>query len=494
MINLDLNKQALANNIKQAKENNVIIPTFKQMKDPEANVQDKIKAKLADVGLWDINPLNLFRVTWKNEPKDSGGKYSALPNFIELPKKLTGVDARIICMVGKYFPTGCHKVGPSVGCLVPRLVTGQFDATKQKAVWPSTGNYCRGGAFNSKLLAVKGVAILPEGMSRERFDWLRTIADEVIATPGTESNVKEIFDKVHELRATRGSEVMIFNQFEEMGNYLWHFNTTGNAIETAYESIKTPKSRLAGVCLTSGSAGTLASADYLKTKYPGVLLAVGEALQCPTILDNGFGAHRIEGIGDKHIPWVHNVKTSDMAIAIDDNDAMALLRLFNDPAGKEYLEKEIGMSKDEISVLSLMGISGIANMLMTIKMAKYYELTADDVVATVLTDSGVMYESRLEELDEEEGKYNTAKAGADYSRCLAGQGTDNMLELTYAERKRVHNLKYYTWVEQQGRTVDELNAQWYDQEDAFVSVQRQADEIDELINAFNEEAGVLKSL
>lgn len=494
MINLDINKQALANNVKKAKENNVIIPTLKQMRDPEANVPDKIKEKLGSVGLWDINPLNLFRVTWRNEPKESGGKFNALPNFIELPKKLTGVDARIICMVGKYFPTGCHKVGPSVGCLVPRLVTGQFDATKQKAVWPSTGNYCRGGAFNSKLLAVNGVAILPEGMSRERFDWLRTIADEVIATPGTESNVKEIFDKVHELRRTRGDEVMIFNQFEEMGNYLWHYNTTGTAIEKAFESVKGKNGRLAGVCFTSGSAGTLASGDYLKSKYPGMLIAVGEALQCPTILDNGFGAHRIEGIGDKHIPWVHNVKNSDMAIAIDDNDTMALLRLFNDPAGKEYLEKEIGLSKEEIDQLSLMGISGIANMLMTIKMAKYYELTADDVVATVLTDSEVMYESRLAELEEEEGKYSALKASADYSRCIDGQGIDNMLELTYAERKRVHNLKYYTWVEQQGRTVDELNDQWYDQEKAFISVQKQADEVDELINAFNEETGLLKSL
>ena len=483
MINLSINKEGLASNIKKARENNVVIPTIKQMKNPAENVPESVQAQLKNVGLWDVNPLNLFRVTWKNEPKESGGGFGG-PNFVELPKKLTGVNARIIAMVGRYFPTGAHKVGPSVGCLVPRLVTGQFDATTQKAVWPSTGNYCRGGAFNSKLLAVESVAILPEGMSRERFDWLATIADEVIATPGTESNVKEIFDKTHELRRTRGDKVMIFNQFEEMGNYLWHYNVTGDAIQSAFKSLGAGLN-LAGVCFTSGSGGTLASGDYLKNQYPGLRIAVGEALQCPTILDNGFGAHRIEGIGDKHIPWVHNVKNTDMAIAIDDNDCMQMIRLFNEPVGKEYLEKEIGLSKDEIKALAYMGISGTANLLMAIKFAKYYELTDKDVVATVFTDSVDMYGSRIEELREEQGAYTAENAARDFGACIAHQSTENMLEMGMAERKRVHNLKYYTWVEQQGRTVDELNAQWYDQEDAFFSVQRQADEVDSLIEEFN---------
>ena len=483
MINLSINKEGLASNIKKARENNVVIPTIKQMKNPAENVPESVQAQLKNVGLWDVNPLNLFRVTWKNEPKESGGGFGG-PNFVELPKKLTGVNARIIAMVGRYFPTGAHKVGPSVGCLVPRLVTGQFDATTQKAVWPSTGNYCRGGAFNSKLLAVESVAILPEGMSRERFDWLATIADEVIATPGTESNVKEIFDKTHELRRTRGDKVMIFNQFEEMGNYLWHYNVTGDAIQSAFKSLGAGLN-LAGVCFTSGSGGTLASGDYLKNQYPGLRIAVGEALQCPTILDNGFGAHRIEGIGDKHIPWVHNVKNTDMAIAIDDNDCMQMIRLFNEPVGKEYLEKEIGLTKDEIKALAYMGISGTANLLMAIKFAKYYELTDKDVVATVFTDSVDMYGSRIEELREEQGAYTAENAARDFGACIAHQSTENMLEMGMAERKRVHNLKYYTWVEQQGRTVDELNAQWYDQEDAFFSVQRQADEVDSLIEEFN---------
>jgi cysteine synthase len=369
-------------------------------------------------------------------------------------------------------------------------VTGQFDSTAQKAVWPSTGNYCRGGAFNSKLLAVESVAILPEGMSRERFEWLSKIAGEVIATPGTESNVKEIFDKTHELKETR-KDVLIFNQFEEMGNYLWHYNVTGSAIAEAFESIKSRDGNFAGVCFTSGSAGTLASGDYLKQRYPQSRIAVGEALQCPTILNNGFGAHRLEGIGDKHIPWVHNVKNTDMAIAIDDNDSMALLRLFNEDAGKEFLIKEAGLKPEEVNVLAYMGISGISNMLSAIKFAKYYELTGKDVVATVLTDSVEMYRSRIAELREEEGEYRSIDAAADFAASLQGEGTGNMLELTYTERKRVHNLKYYTWVEQQGRTAEELNDQWYNQDETFLAVQKQAAEIDALIDEFNKRTGLL---
>jgi len=492
MIDLTICKESLDKNIKKARENNVILPTFSQMRHPETNIPEKIKEKLKGIGLWDINPLNLFRITWKNERKMTGGLYSG-PNFIELPSALTGVDAKIICMVGKYFPTGCHKVGASFGCLVPRLVTGQFDSSTKKAVWPSTGNYCRGGAFNSKLLACESVAILPEGMSRERFDWLRTIAGETIATAGTESNVKEIFDKTNELRATR-DDVMIFNQFEEMGNYLWHYEVTGNAIGEAFSNLNVAHKNslnFAGICLMSGSAGSLAAGDYLKQVHPNFKIAVGEALQCPTILNNGYGDHRIEGVGDKHIPWVHNVRNTDMGIAIDDNDSMALMRLFNEPAGKAFLTDEIGMSKEDVEHLAYMGISGISNMLCAIKFAKYYELTDKDVVATVLTDSVEMYISRLEELTETEGEYTPIKAAIDYAASIQAAKTDNLIELTYAERKRVHHLKYYTWVEQQGRCVEELNDQWYRQDKTFESIQKQAEQVDKLINEFNEAVGLV---
>lgn len=482
MINLTKNPEILARNISKAREQGIVVPTFAQMRDPSL-VPGEIKERLKSTGLWDIDPANLFRITWKNEQKESGGLFGG-PNFIELPSSLTGVPARIIALVGKWFPTGCHKVGASIGCLAPRLVTGQFDAVNQRAVWPSTGNYCRGGAFNSKLLGLRGVAILPREMSRERFEWLESIGAEIIATPGCESNVKEIFDKTNELKADPGC--MVFNQFEEMGNHLWHYEITGNAIAEAFESMGIQGGNLAGACFTTGSAGTIGAGDRLKELYPKVKIGAGEALQCPTLLDNGFGGHRIEGIGDKHVPWIHNVRSTDMVIAIDGNDSFDLLRLFNDPEGKTYLKRELGVEPELVEQLSWLGISGIANVLCCIKMAKYYELTEKDVVATVLTDSAEMYGSRIEELEARDGGYTATKAAVDHALHLASVKTDNLLELTYTERKRVHNLKYYTWVEQQGKTAEELNALWYDCENTWEAVHKQAAEIDELINEFNE--------
>lgn len=488
MIDLTVHRQGLEHNIRIARENGVVIPTFENMIHPET-VPQPIRDRLTHVGLWDVDPANLFRITWKNEPVPTGGLYRSAPNYIELPPALTGVPARILCLPGKWFPTGCHKVGASFGCLAPRLVTGQFDASSQKAVWPSTGNYCRGGAFNSKLLGVHGVAILPAGMSQERFDWLASIDADVIKTPGCESNVKEIFDKTNEL--SRDPSCMIFNQFAEMGNHLWHYKVTGAAVAEAFEDAKRPGDRLAGACFTSGSAGTIGCGDYLKEVYPAMKLAVGEAVQCPTILNNGFGDHRVEGIGDKHVPWIHDVKNTDMVVDVDDNDAMALLRLFNEPAGKAQL---IGAGVDPqlVEQLSLMGISGIANVLCCIKLAKYYELTGHDVVCTVLTDSADMYRSRLAELTQQLGEYDAKAAAYDFALHLMGLKTDCMAELGYYDRKRVHNLKYYTWVEQQGKTTDELDALWYGTE--WADVHSQADALDELIRAFNEETGVLKGL
>ena len=491
MIDLTVHRDVLARNIQKARENGVIIPTFENMRNPET-VPEAVKERLRGVGLWDVNPLNLFRITWKNEPAEAGGLYRDVPNYIELPPALTGVKARIVALVGKWFPTGCHKVGASFGCLAPRLVTGQFDAGYHRAVWPSTGNYCRGGAFNSKLLGVKSVAILPAGMSRERFEWLSQIAGEVIATPGCESNVKEIFDKTHELR--QEPDCMIFNQFEEMGNHLWHYQVTGRAIQEVFEAVRRPGDKLSGACFTSGSAGTIGCGDYLKEVYPGLKLAVGEALQCPTILNNGFGDHRIEGIGDKHIPWIHNVKNTDMVIDIDDEDSQRLLRLFNTPEGQAYLKNELGLDDELIEKLTWLGISGIANVLCCIKMAKYYELTENDVVATVLTDSAVMYQSRISELNEMHGAYNAHEASLDHNLHMLGLKTDSMMEMTYVDRKRVHNLKYYTWVEQQARDVKDLNALWYDTKNTWDAVHAQAKDLDDLINEFNEATGLLKAL
>jgi cysteine synthase len=485
-IDLTVHPDRLERAVQRARERGIIIPTFAQMKDP-TRIPEKIREQLKQTGLWDVTPVNLFRITWKNEPKPFGGLYGGV-NFIEFPSSLTGVPARIIALVGKWFPTGAHKVGAAFGCLVPRLVTGQFDPTTQKAVWPSTGNYCRGGAYDSALLGCQSIAILPEGMSRERFEWLSRIAGEVIATPGSESNVKEIFDKCWELRRS-GEDLMIFNQFEEFGNYLWHYEVTGHAMEEVLHSALGSNDAYRGVALTTGSAGTIASGDYLKQLYPTSKIIASEALQCPTLLQNGFGAHRIEGIGDKHVPWIHNIKNTDIVVAIDDNDVVKIMRLFNEPAGQEYLQRK-GVPVEIIEQLDLLGFSGIANVLSAIKFAKYYELTGNDVVLTVLTDSMELYNTRIEEYREQFGEFTPADAAEAFAGALHGVRTDALLELSYAERKRIHNLKYYTWVEQQGKTYEEIQAQWYDP-NYWTDIQRQVGEIDAKIEAFNRMVGLL---
>lgn len=484
LIDLEVNEEQVLKTVESARERNIIIPTIAQMKDPN-KIPQEIKDKLSKTGLWDIDPVNLFRISWYNQPVKEGGLYNSLPNYIEIPEKISGVKARIFAMSGKFFPIGAHKVGASYACLVPRLVTGQFDPKFHEAVWPSTGNYCRGGAYNSTLLGCKSIAILPENMSKERFDWLKNVAGEVIATPGCESNVKEIYDKTWELRRTRDN-VVIFNQFGELGNHLWHYEVTGNAMASIIDHEKGENGRVAGICLTSGSAGTLGSGDFIKDKYPGAKLAVGEALQCPTLLNNGFGDHRIEGIGDKHVPWIHNVKNTDMIIAIDDNDSLAMFRLFNEPAGQEYL-RGLGVSEELIEKLTWVGISGAANILSAIKFAKYYELGEDDMILTVLTDSAEMYQSRLEEMKEERiSEYDEKDAIGDHSKCVLGVRTDSMEELSYMDKKRIHNLKYYTWIEQQQYELKELNAQWYDYDNYWGRLHKMGSELDKLIEEFNE--------
>jgi hypothetical protein len=485
MIDLTIQEEQLERTVQRARERNIIIPTFEQMKNP-SSVPDRIKEELQHVGLWEIDSRNLFRITWKNEPVERGGGFNGV-NYVELPPSLTGVPARVVALVGKWFPTGAHKVGATFGCLVPRLVTGQFDPTWQRAVWPSTGNYCRGGAYDASLLACESIAILPEGMSQERFDWLSKVAGEVIATPGTESNVKEIFDKTWELRETR-QDVVIFNQFDEFGNHLWHYEVTGHAMEEVLNREMRAGDSYRGVVLTSGSSGTLGCGDYMKEVFPTSKVAASEALQCPTLLQNGFGAHRIEGIGDKHVPWIHNVKNTDMVMAIDDEACMSLVRLFNEPAGRAHLVKQ-GVPEKLVGKLDLLGISSIANLLSSVKFAKWYELGPEDIVLTVFTDSMELYQSRLKELREQQGEYSGTNAAVDYERYLLGTTVDYVEELDYWSAKRIHNLKYFTWIEQQGKELDELNAQWYDS-GYWDEVHAQVHDIDALIKSFNARTGL----
>ena len=480
--------EPLENTVRRCRERNIIIPTYEEMAHPE-KILDGIRKELTSIGLWDLNPRNLYRISWKNEPVEHGGAFGHV-NALEIPREMTGVETRIIFLIGKYFPTGSHKVGATFGPLVEKLVRGTFDPTQQKAVWPSTGNYCRGGAYDSHLLACPCIAVLPEGMSKERFEWLEKIGAEVIATPGTESNVREVYEKCFELKRERGDEVVILNQFDEIGNSIWHYVCTGQAIEEVFEKVKRGRQRLTALFLTQGSTGTLACADYLREKYSRLKVCAGEALQCPTLLLSGHGEHRIEGIGDKHVPWIYNVKTTDMVAGIDDDSCLRLMRLFNEPSGRHFLAAR-GIPEELVNRLDLMGISSIANLIGSIKMARYYEMNQDDIIFSVATDSMELYQSRIEELREEKGAYTEVQAAVDFETCLMSLKTDHMHELSYWDKKRIHNLKYFTWVEQLGKDVEELDRQWSDEEYWREKYQSYR-EWDKLIREFNERTGLRK--
>ena len=439
-------------------EAGVVLPTFAELADP-TSIPSDIAGRLAQVGPDDAHGLNLFRVHWYNDAARSG--VAAVPGYVELPPELTGVEARIVLALGDRFPMiGAHKVLAAYGCLAPRVVTGQFDPSTHRAVWPSTGNYCRGGVAISRIMGCRGVAVLPEGMSEERFSWLdEWVADpgDIIRTLGSESNVKEIYDKCAEL--DRDPEQIIFNQFCEFGNHLVHRLCTGRALGHIYEDIRrrAPGARLAAYVSATGSAGTLAAGDHLKEQYGSKTIAV-EALECPTLLYNGFGEHNIQGIGDKHVPYIHNVMATDAIVGVSDGATDSLGLLFHTEVGRAYLAERHGLSPGAIEGLSHLGLSSIGNALAAIKLARYEGYGPDDVVITVATDGAAMYGTEWDKILQARfhGSFAALDAAETWGRYLAGASTDHVLEMTRVDRERVFNLGYFTWVEQQGVSVDEF--------------------------------------
>jgi cysteine synthase len=433
---------------------------------------------------------NLWRVHWYNDAARTAR--SSVPGHLVLPRELTGVDAPIVVLIGRRFPMiGAHKVLAAYACLVPRLVTGQFDPARDRAVWPSTGNYCRGGVAISRILGCRGVAVLPAGMSRERFDWLRAwVSDsgDIIRTPGTESNVKEIYDRCAEL--ARDPDNVILNQFSEFANYLIHYHCTGRAFDRVFRQLWTSHRgyRLAAFVSATGSAGTIAAGDFLKTLHRSRTVAV-EALECPTMLCNGYGEHNIQGIGDKHIPLIHNVMNTDAVVGVSDQASDALNHLFHSGVGRRYLTGRRQIDPDVVSEFEGIGISGLANIVASIKLARHFDLGPDDVVMTVATDGASLYETerRAYESRRYPHGFDEVNAGEAFGRHLDAIAGDHVLELGHVERKRIFNLGYYTWVEQQGISVDDFDRRG-DQR-FWQGLVETIPAWDRLIDEFNDEVG-----
>jgi cysteine synthase len=339
----------------------------------------------------------------------------------------------------------------------------------------------------SRIMGSHGVAVLPEGMSQERFDWLagwvREAAD-IIRTPGTESNVKEIYDKCAEL--DRDPDTVIFNQFSEFGNHVAHYALTGRAVEHVVETLQAqdPDLRLRAFVSATGSAGTIAAGDYLKERHGSLTVAV-EALECPTLLRNGFGEHNIQGIGDKHVPLIHNVMATDIVVDVSDRATDNLLLLFDTEVGREHLRQRMGVPESIIELLPAFGFSSICNVLAAIKVARQQRLGPTDVLATVATDGADMYATELERIVARDhgGSFDASAAGEVRAAYLDAIDTSDMLECSREDRERMFNLGYYTWVEQQGIAIEEFEAR---RDPGFWTGMRSiVNEWDAMIEAFN---------
>lgn len=422
------------------------LPTLKELQHPDAQPEEL--RRRASSASDPLDPIHLFNITWRPDGQ--------VVHRV-LPKALTGVDCNIVVMSALHFPTGSHKVGPAFSVLREKLLDGEITQDGSTLVFPSTGNFGIGGAWVGPRLGFKSLVVLPEEMSSERFEKIRGYGAEIIATPGCESNVKEIYDKVNELR--RDPQYRILNQFEEMGNYRFHYHVTGgSALELATElgGRGIGDGRIAAFVSAMGSAGTIAAGDHIKAVHPGARIVGLEPIQCPTLYNCGYGGHAIEGIGDKHVTWVHNVTNMDLLCCIDDQMCLETLQLLEE--GQAFLAAELGLDTAWLeSIRGLFGISATCNIIGAIKAARYYGFGSKDTVFTVATDGVDRYPSVLARLTEQFGEQTDAVASQRLS-ALHDVGTDWTLEGTQTVRRRWHNQKYFTWVEQQGKSVDELNA------------------------------------
>jgi cysteine synthase len=481
---------AYENAVIHLRDARVVLSTFSELANP-ASVSSSIMASVDGVPADDPHPANLRRVHWYNDENRRG--LTDVPGYLILDESLTGVAAPIVVVLGGRFPLiGAHKVLPAYACLATRIVSGQFDPTRHRAIWPSTGNYCRGGIAISRILGCRGVAVLPAGMSQERFDWLENWVsgpEDIVRTPGSESNVKEIYDKCAELEAEPSN--VILNQFSEYANYLVHHQCTGRAFENVFTQLREhrPGLKLAAFVAGTGSGGTLAAGDYLKTALGSKIVAV-EPIECPTMLYNGYGEHNIQGIGDKHIPLIQNVMNTDIIAGVSDESCDHLNVLFNTKSGREYLALRRGLDPAAVETLGELGLSGIANVLAAIKTARLLDLGADDAIITVATDNATLYVSerqRTEKTDFPDG-FDQVSAGETYARHMLGLGEDHMLEMTYQDRRRVFNLGYYTWVEQQGVSLEDFETR-RDQR-FWEGLQQYVPVWDAMIEEFNGQTGV----
>ena len=347
-------------------------PTYQEMLHP-ATLQ-AVKGEL--------DPANLFHITWRTP--EGRIRYEVLP------KELTGIKANVLVMVGRGFPSGSHKVGPAYATLMEGELAGEIQPGVNTIIGPSTGNFGIGTAYVSKLKGYKAVVIMPEQMSAERYQRIRQYSGELDLTPGSESDVILVLERTEEYKKDPRNKILA--QFELLPNYRFHRYVTG---QSALEAARAHgNGRVAAFVAAPGSAGTLAAGDEIKAAFPDSVICALEPEECSTLYNCGRGTHRIEGIGDKMVTLIHNVLTTDYVMLIHDDDCVSGLNLLE--RRQPQLEQRLGMAAGALAHLrGMFGISGVCNILGSIRTARHLGLGAGDNIVTIATDGFDRYPSVL---------------------------------------------------------------------------------------------------
>lgn len=418
-------------------------PTYDEMLSPEL-IAPEVRAKALKALTEDeLNPINLFNITWKNADNKV--------RKVVLPPALTGIDANVVVMLGCGFPSGSHKVGPAYSTLIEGLVDG--DITNEHTILgPSTGNFGIGTAYISNLLGLKAVVIMPDNMSKERYERIKKYGGELDLTPGSESDVILTLERTHALMKDPKNKALA--QFELMANYRFHRHVTGGSAIAAVEGVG--NGRIAGFVSAPGSAGTLAAGDQIKSAFPEAKIGALEPYECSTLANGGRGQHRIEGIGDKMCTLIHNVLTTDFVILIKDEETIQGLKIFHD--GLETLVK-MGVDRGLAETLSYaFGPSGLCNVIGAIKMAKFLRLGPGDNVLTVATDGFDRYNSVLAEMEHRYLEMAPFVLDRWASDIFHGASDDLVFDVRRADKKeRLFQQKQEDWLKF-GYSLEYLNS------------------------------------
>jgi len=408
-------------------------PTYEEMLHPSKLPAAVRQRALTAWGRDELDPINLYNINWR-DPRDQ-------VRHLLLPRALTGVEANVIVLLGRDFPSGSHKVGPAYATLLEGELTGEINPAHSTIIGPSTGNFGIGVAYIAKLMGYPAVVIMPEEMSAERYQRIREYGGQLDLTPGSESDVILVLERTEHYKKNPRNKIL--GQFELLPNYRFHrYVTGGSALEVA---ARYGNGRIAAFVAAPGSAGTLAAGDEIKARFPDAAICAPEPRECSTLYNNGRGTHRIEGIGDKMVTLIHNVLTTDYVALIHDEDCLRGLKVVQE--GLRLLGESARPPAGTVTTLEgQFGISTVCNVIGAIKMAKHLGLGRDDNVITIATDGFDRYPSVMVELERREGRLSDHKLLAWYERIFAGADREDILDARpAAEKERLFRQKEEVW-------------------------------------------------